>query len=144
MSFRSQVPTKIHTKLVVSTAYISWLEMLAQVMAVTSVAPHVRTYVVCFCDNTAAEHALRKGYSKDEQFTKVLCCFWSWVASRGISLSFHRVPSKQNCSDAVSRDDWKFADDKAGHVRLRAVLRLASFAAGFRAGDHDQLLRASR
>ena len=117
LSFRSQVPCDILDKLVVSKAFIFWLEMLAQVLAVASVAPWVSTHVVCFCDNSAAEHALRKGYSKNEHFTRILSCLWSWIADKGISLSFHRVPSKENCSDSVSRGDWDFAD-KHGFFRM--------------------------
>ncbi|CAE7618166.1 ftsH [Symbiodinium pilosum] len=110
-------PAKLAGKLGFATswmfgsAYIFWLEMLAQVLALLRIRPQPGSHVLCFCDNVAAEHALRKGYSKDERFTKVLACFWSWVADRSLSLTFHRVSSKENCSDGVSRDNWQFADD---------------------------------
>ena len=29
-------------------------------------------------------------------------------ASRSVSLTFHRVSSKENCSDGISRDQWDF------------------------------------
>ena len=111
VSFRSRVPGRVLVSLATSKAYIFWLEMLAQVLALLRIRPQPGSHVLCFCDNVAAEHALRKGYSKDERFTKVLACFWSWVADRSLSLTFHRVSSKENCSDGVSRDNWQFADD---------------------------------
>ena len=110
LAFRSQVPGNVLLGLATSKAYIYWLEMLAQVLSLLSIRPPRGSHVMCFCDNVAAEHALRKGYSKDDRFTKVLACFWSWVAERSLSLTFHRVSSKENCSDGVSRDDWRFVD----------------------------------
>ncbi|CAE7799181.1 unnamed protein product [Symbiodinium sp. CCMP2592] len=66
--------------------------------------------VVCFVDNSASEHALKKGYSKDAALTNLLGWFWSWVASRGLNLFFVRVSSKANLSDAASRGDWAPSD----------------------------------
>ena len=83
--------------------------MLAQVLSVIAVASQVRGHVLGFVDNSAAEHALQKGFSKDGLFTKVLGCFARFLASKSIALSFHRVPSAANASDGVSRDDWSLA-----------------------------------
>ena len=47
-------------KVAPSKALFYWLEMMAQILSVAVIAPHVRGHMVCFIDNTAAEHALRK------------------------------------------------------------------------------------
>ena len=119
LAFRSQVPGNVLLGLATSKAYIYWLEMLAQVLSLLSIRPPRGSHVVCFCDNVAAEHALRKGYSKDDRFTKVLACFWSWVAERSLSLTFHRVSSKENCSDGVSvRGRQRLRQARRGLSRL--------------------------
>ena len=76
--FRSQAPQRMLDEVVTSKAFIFWLEMLAQVFAIVAGQPSRGMHLLCFCDNVAAEHALRKGYSQDGKFTKVLACFWSW------------------------------------------------------------------
>ena len=59
-----------------------------------------------FCiDNVAAEHALQKGCSKEAKFRKLLGAFWSWVAAKSLSLSFHRVTSAANASVGICRGD---------------------------------------
>ena len=58
-------------------------------------------------DNSASEHALRKGYSKDARLTNLLGWFWAWVASKKLNAFFVRVSSKANLSDAASRGDWE-------------------------------------
>ena len=107
---RYPVPVTSLAKVAPSKAFIYWLEMMAQILSIAVVAPHVHGHLVCFVDNTAAEHALRKGCSKDEAFTKTLACFWAWVADNNLQLSFHRVTSAANLSDGVSRGSWKEAD----------------------------------
>ena len=109
VAFRSEVPQDVLEKTATSKAFIFWLEMLAQVLSVLAVASQVRGHVLCFVDNSAAEHALQKGFSKDGMFTKVLGCFARFLASKSIALSFHRVSSAANASDGVSRDDWSLA-----------------------------------
>ena len=41
---------------------------------------------MCFVHNSANEHALRKGYSKDPALTNLLGWFWAWVASRDLKV----------------------------------------------------------
>ena len=88
-----------------SRAYIFWLEALAQVLSLLTVSRLLETYAMCWVDNTSAEHALHKGYSKDLRLSAVIGGFWTWVASRSLSISFHRVPSSENLSDGISRGD---------------------------------------
>ena len=108
-AFRSEVPAQVLRRTATSKAFIFWLEMLAQLFAILAVLPHVRGHLLCFVDNSAAQHALTKGYSKDASFTKVLGCFSRFLAAEGVALSFHRVTSSANVSDSVSRDDWSLA-----------------------------------
>ena len=58
----------------------------------------------CWVDNTSAEHALNKGYSKDLRLSALIGAFWVWAASM-LSVSFHRVPSSENISLGISRGD---------------------------------------
>ena len=53
----------------------NWLEMMVQILSMRVIPPHLAGYLVCFVDSTAAEHALCKGYSKDEAFAKTQACF---------------------------------------------------------------------
>ena len=73
-AFRSKVPAQVLRRTATSKAFIFWLEMLAQLFAIFAVLPHIRGHLLCFVDNSAAQHALTKGYSKDVSFTKVLGC----------------------------------------------------------------------
>ena len=110
LAFRSEVPKEVLRRTATSKAFIYWLEMLAQVFAVLTVAENVQGHVLCFVDNSAAEHALQKGFSKDVAFTKVLGCFARVLAKKGLALSFHRVTSAANASHGVSRNDWSTAE----------------------------------
>ena len=109
LAFRSEVPNEVLRKTATSKAFIFWLEMMAQVLAVLTIAEGIQGHVLCFVDNSAAEHALQKGFSRDIAFTKVLGCFARHMAAKGLVLSFHRVTSAANVSDGVSRDDWSAA-----------------------------------
>ena len=105
VAFRGEVPTFVLADLASSRAYIFWLEALAQVLSLLTVSQMVQNHVMCWIDNTSAEHALNKGYSKDLGLSAVIGSFWTWVASRSMSVSFHRVPSSENLSDGVLRGD---------------------------------------
>ena len=135
-AFRSAVPVEVLRKTATSKAFIFWLEMLAQVFAVLAVLQHVRGHLLCFVDNSAAQHALAKGYSKDVSFTKVVGCFSRFLASKGVALSFHRVTSSANVSNSVSREDWSLAKE------LRCQLEEFDFNEGYlwlsRVSEEDQ------
>ena len=110
-AFRSQVPVSLLVQSSPTKAYIFWLEAIAQVLSVICIQPFVKGHLVCFADNVAAEHALQKGYTKDAKFTKLLGAFWGWVASKSLSLSFHRLTSAANVSDGISRGDLAEAQE---------------------------------
>ena len=100
VGFRGEVPVEVLADLASSRAHIFWLEALAQVLSLAAVA-----HVCCWVDNTAAEHALNKGYSKDLRLSAIIGAFWVWAASRSLAVSFHRVSNSENISDGISRGD---------------------------------------
>ena len=91
-----------------------------------------------FIDNTAAQHALTKGSSRDPPVNALVGAFWAWTARRGAVPHFERVPSGSNWSDGVSRNDfslaqqlgWIFADFDLAPLYnlLGAYLRSGSLA----------------
>ena len=91
VGFRGEVPLEVLADLASSRAYIFWLEALAQVLSLATVCDLVDAHVCCWVDNTSAEHALNKGYSKDLRLSAIIGAFWVWTASRSLSVSFHRV-----------------------------------------------------
>ena len=105
VGFRGEVPTTVLADLASSRAYIFWLEALAQIVSVAVASSVCSEHVACWIDNTAAEHALNKGYSKDLRLSAIIGAFWIWAASTSFSVSFHRVASSENISDGISRGD---------------------------------------
>ena len=138
-AFQSKVPVDSLAKVVQSKAFIYWLEMMAQILSIAVIAPHVQGHLVCFVDNTAAEHALRKGYSKDESFTKTLACFWAWVADKNLQLSFHRVTSAANLSDGISRGNWDDAEAFGCQRLCPQFERVYKFFLAVQKGEHKEL-----
>ena len=110
LAFRTSAPVSFLSKVATTKAFIFWLEALAQILSLAAVAGFLSGDVVCFVDNSASEHALRKGYSKDARLTNLLGWFWAWVASKELNVFFVRVSSKANLSDAASRGDWEPSD----------------------------------
>ena len=115
MAFRTSAPVSFLSKVATTKAFIFWLEALAQILSLAAVAGFLSGGVVCFVDNSASEHALRKGYSKDARLTNLLGWFWAWGASKELNVFFVRVSSKANLSDAASRGDWEPSDKIGCH-----------------------------
>lgn len=63
-------------------------------------------------DNTAAQHALTRGYSGNAAANAVVSAFWVAAAGYTACPWFERVPSKANISDAASRRDFAYAEDQ--------------------------------
>ncbi|CAE7580561.1 NUP155 [Symbiodinium sp. KB8] len=95
-----------------SVLFVQWLEAIAQLISIAVVARDQFDCIVCFLDNTAAEHALNKGTSKNPALCWLIGSFGLWVAKQGLGLriSLQRVPSQANVSDKVSRQDFSEAD----------------------------------
>ena len=105
LCFRGEVPKEVLASAASSKAYIFWLEAVAQILALLVVSELLHLHVLCFCDNTAAEHALAKGMTSDAALTTVLGGFWAWASARGLRITFIRVTSESNLSDGPSRGD---------------------------------------
>ncbi|CAE7844333.1 unnamed protein product, partial [Symbiodinium necroappetens] len=72
-SFRAQVPESVLRRCCSSRDYIYWLEAVAQLISLAVVAKDQFDCIVCFVDNTAAEHALNKGTSKNPPTCQTRC-----------------------------------------------------------------------
>ena len=108
--FRAQVPVEVLQHCCTSRDYIYWLEAVAQLISIAAVARDQFDCLICFVDNTAAEHALNKGTSKNAALCWLLGSFWLWAAKRGLFVTFQRVTSQANLSDKVSRGDFSEAE----------------------------------
>ena len=108
--FRAQVPVEVLQHCCTSRDYIYWLEAVAQLISIAAVARDQFDCLICFVDNTAAEHALNKGTSKNPALCWLLGSFWLWAAKRGLFVTFQRVTSQANLSDKVSRGDFSEAE----------------------------------
>ena len=105
VAFSCQVPPAVLSAATASRAYIYRLEAIAQLLAVVMVTDFQFDAIVCFVDNTAAEHALAKGHSKDSGLSWLNGSFWHWVSSRGLFANFQRVTRAANLADKISRGD---------------------------------------
>ena len=78
-------------------------------LSLAAVCDLFEAHVCCWVDNTAAEHALNKGYSKDLRFSAIIGAFWVWAASRSLSVSFteFRVRRASRTASPVSfKEVW--------------------------------------
>ena len=76
--------------------------------------------VVLYSDNAGAESATRKGAAKEWDHAQVIHQVWSMALACGIHLWIERVPSKENISDAPSREDYALM--RSLHAEWRAPL----------------------
>ena len=90
-------------------------------------------------DNAAAQWALTKGYSGTSKEANVLTTlFWSVATAKQADPWFERVPSKANCSDAVSRGDFAFAESEKWvkcEIKCEQIWRLLERAVGMNLKD---------
>ena len=108
--FSGVVPKALLVALAPTGNYIFMLEALAQCSALWAFWPMLRGPYWSFVDNAAAQWALTKGYSGTSKEANVLTTlFWSIATAKQADPWLERVPSKANCSDAISRGDFEFA-----------------------------------
>ena len=108
------------------------LEVLAQILAVVTLADALGEDWVAFIDNAAGQWALNKGYGRDPSVNGLLSAFWSLAAMHSWRPTFHRVTSEANIADPISRADcviavrlgWKQAD-----TPLDKILEILAWAA---------------
>jgi len=89
--------------------YIFMLEAAAQCIAMWVFWPELAPRYWGFCDNTAAEGALWKGHSKDEEASMIVSLFWMVAARTGVAPWIDRVPTHLQLADEVSRQDTEKA-----------------------------------
>ncbi|CAE7461631.1 unnamed protein product, partial [Symbiodinium pilosum] len=88
---------------------IYMLEVLAQILAVVTLADALGEDWVAFIDNAAGQWALNKGYGRDPSVNGLLSAFWSLAAMHSWRPTFHRVTSEANIADPISRADCVIA-----------------------------------
>ena len=86
-------------------AFIYFLEIHAQIIALLSNRALLGQFWISFIDNQAGRSALLKGFSKEPAVNNLLSFFWSLAAKLGWHGSFQYVMSDCNISDPVSRGD---------------------------------------
>ena len=83
---------------------IVMVEALAPVQAVATMGrTRPGAHVVVLVDNEAAEGALAKGYSPQEDLGDLTAVFWEAVLEFGLSVYVDRVPTDTNLADGPSR-----------------------------------------
>ena len=110
-------------------AFIYVLEIIAQLIALTTFARHLPELWVAWIDNSAGEAALKKGHGKDMAVNGVLAAFWALASRMRWSPEFNRAKSAANIAHAVSRGDLTTARAQ-GWTPVRPPLKdiLAVFA----------------
>ena len=59
-----------------------------------------------YCDNVAAEHNVRAGKAKPFDHTCLVHAIWTHAMRQCIGIFVVRVPTKENCADDPSREDY--------------------------------------
>lgn len=103
-------------------AFIYFLEILAQILPILLSPSKVTGDVLCFIDNEASKHALIKGYGNIEAINNLIGMYWTGCTADNINPWFERVSTHANISDAVSRGDFREAEQR-GWTRLHVELR---------------------
>ena len=103
--FGGSVPHEVFTALKKKKTYIFLLEVVAQCMGTWLMARELQPHFWAFVDNVGAEHALRKGFSRDRDANAIISLFWAAAAHCTTRPWFERVPSAAQLADGVSRND---------------------------------------
>ena len=101
--FSGTIPGRVLGKLKKKKTYIFLLEVVAQCFGLWMLGPELAPHCWAFVDNVGAEHALRKGFSRDRDANSFISLFWVAAAALRVSPWFERVPSKAQLADGVSR-----------------------------------------
>ena len=135
-----QVPPDVVARYSSRKAYIFFLEVNAQILALLSNRAALGPFWVGFIDNTAGKAALNKGFTSDPCINNLLCFFWALCAELKWFAHFEWVASSLNIADPISRGDLTVADQlHASQLRMvpqgywQLLLRIAGdmqYAAG--------------
>jgi hypothetical protein len=107
--FSGSIPSRILGRLKKKKTYIFLLEVVAQCFGLWLLGPELAPHCWAFVDNVGAEHALRKGFSRDRDANSFISLFWVAAAALQVSPWFERVPSKAQLADGVSRGNDAYA-----------------------------------
>jgi len=84
--------------------YIQFLEMCAAILALSTFGVELREVnTILYCDNTAQQGNLIKGYGRNWDLTIVSNVFWRIACRGAMNIQIERVPSVENISDIPSR-----------------------------------------
>ena len=82
--FSGSVPARVFKVIKSKKTYIFLLEVVAQCFGAWLMADELQPFCWAFCDNVGAEHALRKGFSRDRDANAVISLFWSVASATGV------------------------------------------------------------
>ncbi|CAE7654513.1 Dnmt3b [Symbiodinium sp. CCMP2592] len=100
-------------------AYIFFLEVNAQILALLANRRFLDSFWVCFIDNRAGKAALVKGFSGDPSINNLLAFFWCLCCELGWFGHFEWVASKLNPSDPISRGELDGAVERQARFLQR-------------------------
>ena len=84
--------------------YIQFLEMCASILALSTFGHELGdANTIMYCDNTAQQGALIKGYGRNWDLTIVANVFWRIACRESLNIQIERVSSRENISDIPSR-----------------------------------------
>ena len=104
-----QVPPEVVARYGSRKAYIFFLEVNAQILAILANREALGPFWVGFIDNTAGKAALCKGFTSDACINNLLCFFWALCAELKWFAHFEWVASHLNIADPISRGDMAVA-----------------------------------
>ncbi|CAE7252463.1 DNMT3B [Symbiodinium sp. CCMP2592] len=87
-------------------AFISFLEIYAQIIAFCAHVDALPAFWIAYVDNQPGMVALQKGFGRDEQINAVLTGFWTLATQARWVPEFRWVPSALNIADPISRADY--------------------------------------
>eukprot|EP00971_Amphidinium_carterae_P022914 452124-Amphidinium_carterae.1 len=99
----------------INGAFIFFLEFLAQLLSIILFRRQLAEDVLSFIDNTPATFVLLSGYSRNEGVNNLVGLYWVLCSKLGLRPWFEWVPSAANVADAVSRENFKLAQDAGWH-----------------------------
>lgn len=81
----------------------------------TSSSPHARQLIISYIDNQPGMSALMRGFGRDTPVNHLLAFTWTFTARHQWFPQQEWVPSAQNISDPVSRNDLTMAEQLGWH-----------------------------
>ena len=104
--FTAVVPEQVKKFWVVRKTQIVPIEMLAPIVALSTVAPMIKGKdLLLFIDSEAVEGALIKGYSAREDLSELVSVFWDLALELRVNVDIDRVSTDSNPADWPSRND---------------------------------------